>query len=39
MTKYTDIFEQYEREINLFLVYMKDREYSKETQNGAKSSG
>lgn len=32
--KYTDTLELYERELNLFLVYMKDREYSKETQNG-----
>lgn len=32
--KYADILEHYEREINLFLVYMKDREYSLDTQKG-----
>lgn len=31
---YTEVFEQYDREIKLFIVYMKDREYSKETQKG-----
>lgn len=28
-----DIQDQYERELQLFLIYMKDREYSKDTQN------
>ncbi|WP_145133488.1 tyrosine-type recombinase/integrase [Paenibacillus sp. Y412MC10] len=31
--KYTEVFEQYERETKLFVSYMKDREYSQETQN------
>jgi integrase/recombinase XerD len=31
---YADLFEIYERELNIFLVYMKDREYSKTTQIG-----
>ncbi|GAB6930442.1 site-specific tyrosine recombinase XerD [Paenibacillus sp. JCM 10914] len=32
--KYTEVFEQYDREMKLFISYMKDREYSKDTQNG-----
>lgn len=31
--EYEDLIDLYEREINLFLVYLKDREYSKDTQN------
>lgn len=31
---YAEVFEQYDHEIRLFIVYMKDREYSKETQKG-----
>jgi len=29
---YTEVFEHYEREVKLFLSYMKDREYAKDTQ-------
>ncbi|WP_225229448.1 phage integrase N-terminal SAM-like domain-containing protein [Paenibacillus gallinarum] len=31
---YAEVFEQYDHEIRLFIAYMKDREYSKETQKG-----
>lgn len=34
MMEIIEIQEHYERELNLFLVYMKDREYSKNTQVG-----
>lgn len=30
---YIEIFERYDREVRLFVSYMKDREYSKDTQN------